>query len=122
MKTCSLPDGSVIFSIKLPNMMQMQETLTGSTFDHVFSFFLLSLTLSLGRFHVKSITQKTDHVQFCSKFRCQFTSGRETTVPNFRIIGHVFLELRPSKIDIFPIKSGLTATSRHSLINNFSNN
>ena len=35
----SLPEGSVIFSIKLPNMMQMQEALTGSTFDHMFSFF-----------------------------------------------------------------------------------
>ena len=40
MKRCSLPEGSVIFSIKLPNIMQMQETLTGSTFDHLFSFFL----------------------------------------------------------------------------------
>ena len=59
MKTCSLPEGSVIFSIKLPNMMQMQETLTGSIFDHLF-FFLLSLTLSLGRFHVKSIDGSTD--------------------------------------------------------------
>ena len=36
-----LPEGSVIFSIKLPNMMQMQETLTGSTFDHLFSFFAI---------------------------------------------------------------------------------
>ena len=41
-----------IFSIKLPNVMQMQESLTDSTFDHLFSF-LQSLTLSLGRFHVK---------------------------------------------------------------------
>ena len=40
MKRCSLPEGSVIFSIKLPNMMQMQETLTGSTFDHLFSLFV----------------------------------------------------------------------------------
>ena len=39
MKRCSLPEGSVIFSIKLPNIMQMQETLTGSTFDHPFSFY-----------------------------------------------------------------------------------
>ena len=46
MKRCSLPEGSVIFSIKLPNIMQMQETLTGSTFDHPFSFYG-NLTLSL---------------------------------------------------------------------------
>ena len=39
MKRCSLLEGSVIVSIKLPNMMQMQETLTGSTFDHLFSYF-----------------------------------------------------------------------------------
>ena len=38
-KRCPLPEGSVIFYIQLPNMMQMQETLTGSTFDHLFSFF-----------------------------------------------------------------------------------
>ena len=31
-------EGSVIFSTKWPNMMHMQETLTGSTFDHLFSF------------------------------------------------------------------------------------
>ena len=66
-------------------------------------FFLLSLTISLGRFHGKSITQKSDHLQFCSNFRCHFTSGRETTVPNFRRIGQVFLELRPSeKMKFYP--------------------
>ena len=45
--------------------METQETLTGSTFDHLFSF-LLSLTVSLGRLglHVKSKTQKSDHLQF----------------------------------------------------------
>ena len=41
MTRCSLPEGSVIVSIKLPNMMQIQETLTGSTFDHLFSFFAI---------------------------------------------------------------------------------
>ena len=39
MKRGSLLEGSVIFSIKLPDIMQMQETLTGRTFDHMFSFF-----------------------------------------------------------------------------------
>ena len=61
--------------------------------------------------------------QFCSNFRGQFTPGRQTTVPNFRRIGQLFLELQPlRKIDILPIKPGWTSTSRHSLINNFSNN
>ena len=51
MKRCSLLEGSVIFSMKLANIMQMQETLTGSTFDHLV-FFGYLITLSLGRFHV----------------------------------------------------------------------
>ena len=42
MKRCSLSEGSVTVSIKLPNMMQMQETLTGSTFlFSLFSFFAI---------------------------------------------------------------------------------
>ena len=46
-------------------------------------------------------------------------------MPNFRRIGQVFLELRPSKRnEILPIKSDLTAILSlcHSLINNFSSN
>ena len=53
MKICSLP-ACVIFSIKLANIMQMQETLTGSTFGHVFSFFAIFNPFSGGSFHVKS--------------------------------------------------------------------
>ena len=49
------------------------------------------------RFHVKSITQKPDHLQFCSNFMCLFTSMIEAAVPNFRQIGQVFLEIRPPK-------------------------
>ena len=44
MKTSSLPEGRVIFSVKLPNIMQIQETLAGSTFDHMFSFLLSSFS------------------------------------------------------------------------------
>ena len=52
---------------------------------------------SCERFHVKSITQKPDHLQFCSNFTCLFTSMIEATVPNFRKIGQVFLQIRPPK-------------------------
>ena len=43
-----------------------------------------------GRFYIKSITQKPDHLQFCSNL-CQFTPRRETPVPIFfRRIGQIF--------------------------------
>ena len=55
MKRCPLLEGIVIFfSIKLPNMVKMQETLTGSTFDQLF-FFAIFNPFS-GRFHIKNLT------------------------------------------------------------------
>ena len=61
------------------------------------------------------------HLRFYSNFACQFTSMIGATVPNFRKIGQVFFTALP-KIEILPRKSRLTATSRHSLINNSNNN
>ena len=40
---------------------------------------------------------RTTHLRFCSNFTCLFTSMIEATVPNFRKIGQVFLEIRPPK-------------------------
>ena len=51
----------------------------------------------MGRFHVKSITQKPDHLQFCSNLTCQFIPMSGTPVPIFRQIGQVFFELCPSQ-------------------------
>ena len=76
------------------------DTVTGSTFDHLFSLWL-SFTLPLG--DVKSIAQKPEHLQCCSHFTCQFTHRIETTVPHCRRIGQIFIELRPSqKLKFYP--------------------
>ena len=64
---------------------------------HFISIFSVIFFVSHERFHVESITQKPDHLQFCSNCMCLFTSMIEATVPNFRKIGQVFLEIRPPK-------------------------
>ena len=40
---------------------------------------------------------RTTLLRFCSHFTCLFISMIEATLPNFRKIGQVFLEIRPSK-------------------------
>ncbi len=93
--------------------MQMQEILTGSSFDHLFSFLLWGdsmssqLLINLTIFHFAHILDVNSHPG--EKQLCQIL---EETVKYFSSYAP----------PILPIKSGLTATSRHSLINNFSNN
>ena len=96
--------------------MQMQETLTGSTFDHLFSF-LLSLTVSLSQklknltiFNFAQILHANSHPGV--KQLCQIL---EESVKNLS-------SYAPPKSEILPRKSDLTAMSRQSLINNSSNN
>ena len=46
---------------------------------------------------------RTTHLRFCSNFTGLFTSMIEATVPNFRKIGQVFLEIRPpQKLKFYP--------------------
>ena len=74
--------------------------------NYVISMGVLSYSrtqsLTNERFHVKSITQKPDHLQFGSNFTCLFTSMIEATVPNFRKTGQVFLVDLPKNGKLTP--------------------
>ena len=72
-------------------------------------------------YEIHYVADKNEYIKFICSEGIKNVSFQNMS--NLRRIGQVFLELCPSeKIEILPRKSGLTATSRQSLINNSSNN